>query len=151
MDIDHFKRVNDTFGHHVGDRVLREVADLIKSATRGSDFCCRSGGEELLLVLPGATMLAAAERAEEIRHRSEALPVAEKELTLTISCGVSTYPTHGRGADEILTRADEALYRSKHAGRNRVTTWERHPPLAGRAAAVRGSSPAREGARRGHR
>lgn len=126
MDTDFFKHINDTYGHQVGDRVLVEIAGIIRKATRGSDFSCRYGGEEFLLVLPGAASASAEKRAEEIRQTCEELVMLEKghELRLTISFGVATYPMHGHTSDEILIKADKALYQSKRTGRNRVTIWE---------------------------
>jgi diguanylate cyclase (GGDEF)-like protein/PAS domain S-box-containing protein len=125
-DIDYFKLINDTYGHQVGDRYLMEVASLMKSHARGSDIVCRYGGEEFLLVLPGTPLDAAAKRAEEIRQKCEELIHLHdgKDLTVTMSFGVATYPIHGKEAEEIVIKADKALYQSKRNGRNRVTVWE---------------------------
>ncbi len=125
-DIDHFKDINDAYGHKVGDEFLIQIAALFKRTTRGTDFVCRYGGEEFLLVLPGAAPEVACQRAEEIRQKCEDLAIrhAGRDLSVTLSFGVAAYPLHGQGADDIITKADHALYSSKAAGRNRVTVWE---------------------------
>lgn len=124
-DIDHFKQLNDTYGHQAGDAFLIEVARLLERYMRGSDFICRYGGEEFLLVLPGATTVSALKRAEEIRKKCAELCIdyAGHTLMATMSLGVATYPDHGQAAEAIIIKADKALYRSKHAGRNQVTVW----------------------------
>jgi len=125
IDIDHFKTINDTYGHSVGDKFLVEIANLMKNHARGSDIVCRFGGEEFLLVLPGTDINSAVKRAEEIRIRCAELILqhAGKDLNLTMSFGVASYPEHGQAADELIIKADNAMYRSKQAGRNRVTAW----------------------------
>jgi diguanylate cyclase (GGDEF)-like protein/PAS domain S-box-containing protein len=124
-DIDHFKTVNDTYGHPVGDQLLVEVANLMKNNARASDIVCRYGGEEFLLVLPGTPLEAAAKRAEELRQKCAQIIIQHEEqaLSVTMSFGVATYPAHGSEAEEIIIKADKALYQSKNAGRNRVTVW----------------------------
>ncbi len=125
-DIDHFKKVNDTYGHQVGDSVLVEIARLIKEHARGSDIVCRYGGEEFLLVFLNTTRDDAAKRADEIRHMAADLRIPHEHGTLmvTISFGLATYPDHGTNAEELIIKADQALYQSKHSGRNRVTIWQ---------------------------
>ena len=125
-DIDHFKKINDTYGHQAGDIVLIEIACLIKEHARGSDIICRYGGEEFLLVLLNTMPDAAAKRADEIRQRAAALRIHHEQETImvTISFGLATYPDHGTNAEELIIKADHALYQSKHAGRNRVTIWQ---------------------------
>jgi diguanylate cyclase (GGDEF)-like protein/PAS domain S-box-containing protein len=124
-DIDHFKMINDTYGHPVGDKFLVEVASLMRSHARGSDIVCRYGGEEFLLVLPGTPMDIARKRAEEIRKKCSEIVIwhEEKDLKITMSFGLAIYPIHGKDAEEIIIKADKALYHSKHTGRNRVTVW----------------------------
>ena len=125
-DVDHFKKVNDTYGHQVGDRVLVAIASLIKHQTRESDMVCRYGGEEFLLVFLGPTSAEAAQRADELRQACAALRIhdGQAELMVTLSFGLASYPDHGKKADELIIKADQALYQSKHTGRNRVTIWQ---------------------------
>ena len=121
LDIDHFKAVNDTYGHDVGDVILKGVADRIKTHIRGSDLLCRIGGEEFIVVMPDSSLVAAAPVAERIRHAISSAPfaVAQWTLPITVSIGLAE-----RGVDfdsaAVMKRADVALYRSKTAGRNRV-------------------------------
>ncbi len=125
-DIDYFKKVNDLYGHQVGDRFLVQIASLLKAYVRGYDVVCRYGGEEFLLVLPGADAASACKRAEIIREKCAELFIQHNgsNLHVTLSFGVATYPTHGGAAEEVILKADQALYRSKAAGRNRVTIWD---------------------------
>jgi diguanylate cyclase (GGDEF)-like protein/PAS domain S-box-containing protein len=132
-DIDHFKVINDTYGHQVGDRFLREVARVIKSCTRGMDVVCRYGGEEFLVILFGAGRTAGENRAEDIRVKCAeiAISVAEQQdAQVTISVGAAVYPEHGEDAEKLIIHSDLALYASKNTGRNRVTVWseELRPP-----------------------
>ena len=126
MDMDHFKYINDTFGHHIGDQFLITFATMISGRIRQSDFVCRYGGEEFLLILPDATLEDAAKRAEEIRQKYADIRIPHKDTSLhgTISMGVATYPVHGEEAEEILIKADKALYISKQNGRNQITLWD---------------------------
>jgi diguanylate cyclase (GGDEF)-like protein len=125
-DIDHFKMINDTYGHPVGDKFVVEIASLMRNHARSSDIVCRYGGEEFLLVLPGTASDFAAQRAEEIRQRCAEIIIQhdEKDLKVTISMGVATYPAHGQKADEIIIKADKALYRAKAQGRNCTVLFE---------------------------
>jgi len=123
IDVDHFKRFNDTFGHDAGDQVLKELAALLNRRTRGSDVVSRMGGEELLVVLPGASQEVAARKAEEMRLAIERLDLLHQGKllgTVTVSIGVSACPPHGASPAELLKIADQALYQAKHEGRNRV-------------------------------
>jgi len=124
-DIDLFKMINDTYGHQVGDFFLVEIARRMKRFTRASDILCRYGGEEFLLVLPNTTCEAAVKRAEELRQicAQTILRSEGKDLGVTLSVGVATFPSHGQTGEEIIIHADKALYQSKHTGRNRVTVW----------------------------
>ena len=121
IDIDHFKSVNDTRGHQVGDDTLRETARLLGERTRASDMLFRYGGEEFLLVMSGDA-LNAREIAEELRQRYAASPLTSgsSPVIATLSIGVSTFGDHGMTFDELVQAADQALYRAKSAGRNRV-------------------------------
>jgi diguanylate cyclase (GGDEF)-like protein len=123
LDVDHFKRYNDTFGHDAGDAVLAELGRLLSTKTRASDVPCRYGGEEFLVIMSGADTAQALSRAETLRCAVEELSVVQdgKPLgSVTISCGIATYPQHGDISEDLLRVADTALYAAKHAGRNRV-------------------------------
>ena len=124
VDIDHFKRVNDTFGHEAGDAVLRRVAGLIQEAVRSTDVCVRYGGEEIALLLAQTSRDAAVEMAERLRERIASTVAFHKGATIpvTASFGVATYPETVRERDKLFPHADEALYRAKGDGRNCVRT-----------------------------
>lgn len=121
-DLDRFKVVNDTYGHPVGDAVLRAFADLLKRHMRSHDICCRFGGEEFLAVFPGLTFELACERACAIRSALASAPLRLDgvALPITASFGVASFPQHGTTADALIGAADQALYKAKQAGRNRV-------------------------------
>jgi len=120
VDIDHFKSVNDRFGHIVGDEVLISVAGCLAGSLRAGDHVGRFGGEEFLLVLPGTTMAQASSLVERLRVRLEALPpLPSGERPVTASFGLAAWRGDESAAD-LLLRADQALYRAKSAGRNRV-------------------------------
>jgi diguanylate cyclase (GGDEF)-like protein len=130
IDIDHFKQVNDTFGHTAGDRVLQEVARIGRETVRQSDLVARYGGEEFIILLPETASDQACEVAERLRLGIGGAPlsVLEQSLPLTISLGVSLVPVNpapGLSPDGVIeqavVRADQALYQSKNAGRNRAT------------------------------
>jgi len=122
MDIDYFKRFNDTYGHLAGDAMLRAVGKLLEKNTRQGDIACRFGGEEFLLVMPGASLDDAFGRAEQIRQALESMQVkyGETQLKATFSAGVAGYPMHGSTLEGVIRIADDALYEAKQAGRNRV-------------------------------
>ena len=125
-DIDHFKRVNDTYGHQAGDQVLIEVAGLLHQHARSSDIICRYGGEEFLLVMSGATLDAASQRTQDLCLEIARLGIqyTGKILHIHMSFGVASYPIHGQDAEMLIIKADQALYHSKRTGRNRVTVWD---------------------------
>lgn len=122
LDIDHFKKINDTYGHKMGDIVLINLSDTIKRHVRGGDIPCRFGGEEFVILLPGASTEIAMRRAEAFRSMFEKQVITSGPLTIqaTISLGVATFPTHGRDIEEVINQADLALYAAKQAGRNQV-------------------------------
>ncbi|WP_263353810.1 diguanylate cyclase [Acidicapsa acidisoli] len=127
LDLDHFKKFNDTFGHAAGDTVLKAVAEIFRANIRAEDIACRYGGEEFTIILPDVTPAIALERAESIR-RSVAnvrLPLDREVYSeFSISIGVALYPNDGETSDLLLRRADMALYRAKRAGRNQVSQFE---------------------------
>ncbi|HWF63183.1 MAG TPA: PleD family two-component system response regulator [Rhizomicrobium sp.] len=124
MDIDHFKQVNDTYGHDIGDEVLKEFAGRIAANVRGIDLACRYGGEECVVVMPDTDVAFACSIAERLRQTVEANPVkvsrAPGALNVTISIGIARMEGEGDTAEALLHRADQALYRAKRSGRNRV-------------------------------
>ncbi len=122
LDIDHFKKFNDTYGHDAGDAVLKMLSDVLQTLFRDSDVPCRMGGEEFIVMLPGASAQKAKERAEELRAEIEAqdLRYGGQVLKVTSSIGVSVFPTHGKSLDALMQEADEALYAAKDGGRNVV-------------------------------
>ncbi|MDZ4019217.1 GGDEF domain-containing protein [Pseudomonas sichuanensis] len=121
LDLDHFKRINDGYGHLAGDKVLKIVADQLRKRLRGRDFIARFGGEEFVLLLPQTSPPAAVQVAEALRAAIEACPFHFKgeRVVITTSIGLSAFRPGERG-DQVLKRADEALYRAKDKGRNRV-------------------------------
>ncbi len=125
IDADHFKRINDAFGHEGGDAALRALAKRLLQCVRGHDVVCRAGGEEFVIILPGMTRAAVLERAELVRRAVEGRPVdvGSQAVRMTASVGVSLYPDHGTQAGELLRAADAALYEAKSAGRNRVALY----------------------------
>lgn len=128
VDIDHFKKVNDTYGHHNGDVVLASVATLIQQQLRAYDSAARYGGEEFVLVIPGTSLADGVILADRIRQAmlEVTFPAPMEDLTVTVSAGVSTYPSPAVDSiDALFRQADEALYRAKENGRNRVETVER--------------------------
>ena len=123
IDVDHFKRFNDSHGHEAGDAVLQRVGLMLQSHTRVEDVVCRYGGEEFVMLLPGLPGEAIVHRAEELRDAIHELSVrfhGETLVKITISCGVSAFPGQGHTCADLIDAADHALYRAKQAGRDRV-------------------------------
>jgi diguanylate cyclase len=127
VDIDHFKSVNDRYGHACGDAVIRRVAQLLVGGVRRSDIACRYGGEEFLLLLPGAPAARAVELAEEVcravrdlQHECDGSDIG----AVTVSCGIGLFPDHGESAEIVMKAADRALYGAKEQGRDRVVLAE---------------------------
>ena len=130
LDIDHFKRFNDSFGHEAGDAVLQELGRYLRSSTRGGDIACRYGGEEFALILPSSTQQEGARRAEEIRQGVKLLTLVDKKRSLgeiNVSLGVAVFPDHGTEPAALLKAADSALYQAKRSGRDRVVLFGREP------------------------
>lgn len=138
MDIDHFKSVNDTFGHAAGDEAIRRCADLIRRAFRDDDFIARIGGEEFVILLPGRDVAYAQALAERLRRAVEAEPFVfrGRRIRLTASFGISRGPADSRSFAHLLERADLCLYRAKEAGRNRIEVDGRPAAPGGGRAAV---------------
>jgi diguanylate cyclase (GGDEF)-like protein len=123
MDIDHFKQFNDTFGHLAGDTLLRSIGEFIIQSTRGQDVACRFGGEEFTIVLTATSLAAASKRAELLCQELKHLSIEHRGQVLgriTFSIGISGFPEHGETGEELLNRADQALYQAKAEGRNRI-------------------------------
>jgi diguanylate cyclase (GGDEF)-like protein len=123
VDIDHFKRFNDTHGHEAGDDALKIVAGILQKQFRESDIVCRYGGEEFVVVMPGATSEAARDKANQLCEAVREVPIVHRKQdlgVLTVSVGVASWPNSGEKPFQTLTLADKALYRAKAAGRNRV-------------------------------
>ncbi len=122
LDLDHFKRINDTHGHATGDAILKHFAALIRDALRKIDTVGRVGGEEFAIILPGANLDEAKVFAERLRQKVETTPLTldDTAISITVSIGITAMKATDAGADTVLIRADEALYRAKENGRNRV-------------------------------
>jgi diguanylate cyclase (GGDEF)-like protein len=123
VDIDWFKKLNDSYGHEVGNVVLKQLSDIIKSCIRDVDIFCRYGGEEFVVILPQTPQVEASTIAERIREQVElAVLLIENagRLKITVSIGVTSFPENGKSQEDILAIADQALYRAKGKGRNLV-------------------------------
>jgi len=127
LDLDHFKHFNDTFGHQVGDILLKEVAGVIKGRVRAGDLACRYGGEEFSLIIAEVDTEGTLKCVESIREAIKHLSLHNRGQTLgtiTVSAGIACYPIHGDNAEELIHAADEALYQAKKAGRDRISVYE---------------------------
>lgn len=124
IDIDHFKRVNDTYGHDKGDETLRIVAHLIRASCRKSDYVARYGGEEIVVILPKTASCDAIQVARDINTIIAQQSTSLLGFQLTVSIGVATYPNDGTDLKQILKNADRALYLAKDNGRNRVWKFD---------------------------
>ncbi|HNQ17994.1 MAG TPA: diguanylate cyclase [Smithellaceae bacterium] len=122
LDLDHFKIINDTYGHSVGDIFLVSLANLLLHKTRSSDVCCRYGGEEFVIVMPAATLGEATTRIDQLRLEFSKIKIetGDEKTSITLSGGVAGYPVHGNSNQALLDAADRALYEAKNTGRNRV-------------------------------
>tara|TARA_B100000315_G_scaffold212893_1_gene210521 strand:+ start:7091 stop:8542 length:1452 start_codon:yes stop_codon:yes gene_type:complete len=134
VDVDHFKFINDTFGHPVGDSTLKKLASILKSNTRKGDITARYGGEEFIVLLPETSEKHAVGIAEKIRHQIEKCITIKRNnqspQKITISAGVSSFPEFGKTNSELLTSVDECLYFAKNEGRNRVYSASQNEILA---------------------
>lgn len=123
LDVDHFKRLNDTFGHEAGDLVLQSLGQFLRSMMRSSDIACRYGGEEFMLLLPEADLEVSRQRAEQIRTGIKQIHLEYRRQPLegiTLSLGLASFPHHGNTGEAVIRAADAALYQAKHQGRDRV-------------------------------
>jgi diguanylate cyclase (GGDEF)-like protein len=123
LDLDHFKRVNDSYGHEVGDLLLRSVGEFLLANVRSEDIACRYGGEEFVVMLPEATLAMTQTRAEQLWKGIQGLTVSVRGQllrALTTSAGVAAFPEHGRSLPELMRAVDTALYSAKRQGRDRV-------------------------------
>lgn len=123
LDLDHFKLVNDSFGHAAGDALLREVGALLMAQFRSADIACRYGGEEFVLILPEMPLEVVEQRVEALRRGVKRLSLSQQGQqpgALTLSAGIAALPQHGQEAEDLLLAADRALYRAKSEGRDRV-------------------------------
>ena len=130
IDLDFFKKVNDTYGHLAGDEVLKTFAALMHDNSRQGDVPCRYGGEEFLLMLPKMPTETAVERANLLREKFAAttIPFGEAQIRTTLSIGIAIFPDHGSAADELTNNADQALYIAKSEGRNRAVVYTGEKP-----------------------
>lgn len=123
MDLDNFKHFNDTYGHAAGDEMLRKLGTFLRTHIRSADIACRYGGEEFVVILPGASLRETKDRAEELRQEFQALEIEYEGDILsgvTLSAGVAVFPQHGDTGIKLLQVADDALYEAKAQGRNRL-------------------------------
>jgi diguanylate cyclase (GGDEF)-like protein len=127
LDIDHFKSINDTYGHVIGDEVLRKLADELRQHIRHPDTIGRYGGEEFLVILPHSTVIAASEQAERLCKyvRSLVIEAGEHNISLTISMGLAQFKIHREDWQTFLNRADKALYQAKNNGRDQWAVAEK--------------------------
>jgi diguanylate cyclase (GGDEF)-like protein len=136
FDLDHFKRLNDRYGHQVGDDALRRAAEALTSASRAFDIVARYGGEEFAVIMPA---LPAGEALQAVERLRAAIAKAGGPAPVTASVGVATYPTNARDAESLIRFADEALYQSKAKGRNQATRSRRRGGLGTVARAAKGA------------
>jgi diguanylate cyclase (GGDEF)-like protein len=126
IDIDNFKALNDSHGHQKGDLALERVGALLNRVVRSGDIACRYGGEEFVIIMPTASFGNTIKRGKEIKAQFESMPIpvgTDQQAFLTISLGISCYPMHGSDRDTILNNADQALYKAKRLGKNRVVAY----------------------------
>ena len=127
MDIDHFKRFNDTFGHQAGDALLKALGEFVNQRTRGQDVACRYGGEEFSVILTGCSLENACKRGQVLREELKMLKVrhgGQSMGAITLSMGIASFPTQANNAETLVKAADDALYRAKKEGRDRIVAAE---------------------------
>ncbi|MES9887555.1 MAG: GGDEF domain-containing protein [Candidatus Sedimenticola sp. 6PFRAG1] len=126
IDIDNFKQVNDTYGHPAGDAVLQKLSDRLLKESRGVDYVCRYGGEEIAIILPETDVQNAHQFSERIKQAVSALPFdidSKQSVSVTISIGAASYPLHGETETFLIAAADHALYEAKEGGRNQIRVY----------------------------
>ena len=126
LDIDSFKEINDTYGHRKGDEVLSEIGKNLKNSIRSTDLVARYGGEEFVIILKNITEEEAMKIGEKIRVNIENIRVPKVRETITISIGIAMFPQHGQFKEELIEKADQALYHAKEEGKNKVVVWDSH-------------------------
>jgi two-component system cell cycle response regulator len=138
VDLDHFKKLNDTYGHPAGDAALKHAADLLQGRLRQGDQAARYGGEEFVAVLQGADEEGALNLAERVRKaiESETLVVEDARIRLSASLGVAVWPLDGKAPEALVAAADRALYAAKQGGRNRVVAASSLPPTTAEASST---------------
>jgi len=132
IDLDHFRRFNNTFGHDAGDMVLQDIGRFLQNNIRKEDVACRYGGEEFTLIMPGASLDVTEKRAETLRQKVQHLQIYYNNKVLdrvTLSLGVAVFPEHGSTGETVIQAADVALYKAKQRGRNRVAVSENTSPV----------------------
>jgi diguanylate cyclase (GGDEF)-like protein len=135
LDLDHFKQINDVYGHNAGDRVLVTVAQTLRREIRSADWLGRWGGEEFVVLLPDSNEAQAEGTLERLRKAvaAQRIELSDCSVQITISVGIASWAGENERVDEVLARADAALYRAKRAGRNRVQVSDAHRPHKGSA------------------
>lgn len=126
LDIDNFKKINDTYGHPRGDEVLKQLAQILEESVRSLDICCRYGGEEFTIILPDTTLEEAKKLAERIREKIEK-EIKIEEKSVTVSLGVAAFNKKCQELEAIIENADKALYRAKREGKNKVVVFGLEP------------------------
>ncbi len=128
-DVDRFKQINDRYGHKAGDLILQALGGVMKNCVRSADIVCRYGGEEFVIVMPGASEPTVSRCAEEIRAKFEQTSTSfeNEALKATISLGAAIFPLHGSNVDDVFINADRAMYQAKQSGRNRVVVYAPPP------------------------
>jgi len=134
LDIDHFKSINDRYGHPFGDQVLRRLGELLKGAVYETDFVARYGGEEFVVLMPRAEPVGVLRKAESIRRTiaAEKFALAFENIAVTVSIGVAHFPRDAATPEELVSKADSALYQAKSRGRDRVVCYAAAPYPADR-------------------
>jgi len=138
FDLDHFKQINDSYGHGRGDDVLAAVGAVLSETIRASDFVGRNGGEEFIVLLPDTDAAAALIVAEKIRAAIAEISVSGVDRVITASLGIATIPQHAADGDQLVRAADRALYLAKTNGRDRVETATTTPSTPDRTPILRG-------------